>query len=71
MRYKQAIKAKWRALYLIIKAKFVAIESGVSTLDNEFMANFVLKNGLTLSEYILPQLDQPDIFPKLPEGKQL
>lgn len=66
-KYKQGIKSRWRALYLIIKAKFVAIESGVSTIDNEFMPHFILKNGRTLSEHILPQLDQPDMFPKLPE----
>lgn len=68
--YNQAIRAQWRAYLLIIKAKFVAIESKITTFDNEFMASFILKNGRTLSEHILPQLDQPDIFPKLPEGNE-
>ena len=66
--YEQAIKAKWRSFLLIIKAKFVGIESGVTTFDDEFMPHFILKNGRTLGEFILPQLDQPDMFPKLPEG---
>ncbi len=68
-KYKQAIRTRWRSLLLILKAKFVAIEAKVSTIDNEFMANFILKNGRTLAEHILPQLDQPDLFPQLPEGE--
>ena len=66
--YEQAIKTKWRAFLLIIKAKFVGIDSGVTTFDNEFMPHFILQNGKTLGEVILPQLDLPDMFPKLPEG---
>lgn len=66
--YQQAIKAQWRAYLLIIKAKFVAISSKITTFDNEFMANFLLKSGKTLAEQILPQLDQNEMFPKLTEG---
>lgn len=47
----------WRALLLIIKAKFEAQMSGVTTFETEFMPYFVMKNGKTLGENILPQLE--------------
>ena len=36
---------RWRALLLVIKAKFEAIESGVSCFDDEFLAHIVLPDG--------------------------
>lgn len=53
----QVERQRWRALLLVIKAKFEAIESGVSCFDNEFMAHIVLPDGQTISEYMLPQIE--------------
>jgi len=64
----QKERQQWRALLLIIKAKLEAIDSGITTLDQEFMAFYLLKNGQTLAQTILPQLQQPDIIPKLNNG---
>lgn len=42
---------------MVIKAKFEAIESGVSCFDDEFMAHIVLPDGQTISDYMLPQIE--------------
>lgn len=56
--YEQAVRQKWRALALVIKAKLEAVESGISVFEEEFMANIVLPNGQTTAEYILPQINE-------------
>jgi hypothetical protein len=38
----QEIKSRWRALALVVKAKLEAVECGISTLENEFLAFIVL-----------------------------
>lgn len=46
----------WRALVLILKAKLEAINSGVSTFEEEFIGNIVVPNGQTVSEWLAPQI---------------
>ena len=53
----QIERQRWRALLLVIKAKFEAIDSGVSCFDDEFLAHIVLPDGTTCGEYILPQVE--------------
>lgn len=52
----QAVKAKWRALLLVIKAKLEAVESGILTLEEAWLPHIVLPNGRTMSEEYAPQL---------------
>ncbi len=73
--YKQAVRQKWRALTLVIKAKLEAVESGISVFEEEFMANIVLPNGQTTGEYMLPQINEayrlgemPPMLPMLNGG---
>lgn len=54
--YEQAVRQKWRALALVVKAKLEAVESGISTFEQEFYANLVLPNGQTVFEATLPQV---------------
>lgn len=54
--WEQACRSKWRALYLIIKAKLEAVESGISTIEHEFFYDIVLPDGKTLGEFMAPQL---------------
>jgi hypothetical protein len=56
--WEQAIRQRWRALALVIKAKLEAVEAGVSTFEEEFMSNIVLPSGQTMAEYALPQIAQ-------------
>lgn len=47
----QAERAAWRAVFLLVKAKAVAIKQGISTVEQEFMANTVMPDGSTLIEH--------------------
>ena len=55
--WEQACRSKWRALYLIIKAKLEAVESGISTIEREFFYDIVLPDGKTIVEWMAPQLE--------------
>jgi hypothetical protein len=56
--YEQAVRQRWRALNLVIKAKLEAVESGISTFDAEFLAQLVLPNGQTVGDSIMPTVVQ-------------
>ena len=51
-------RQRWRALALIIKAKFEAVESKVTTLEEEFEAHIVMPDGKTMHEHLAPKLKQ-------------
>lgn len=65
-RYEQAIRQRWRALYLVIKAKLEAVESGISEFEEEFMANIVLPNGETMSQHAMPLIARAYETGKMP-----
>lgn len=44
----------WRALLLIIRAKLDAVESCITTLESEFLANIVLPDGGTVGQCLVP-----------------
>jgi hypothetical protein len=48
--YEQAVRQKWRALSLVVKAKLEAVESQISTFEEEFYAHIVLPSGRTVFE---------------------
>lgn len=54
--YEQEIRRRWRALAAVIKAKLIAIEEGISTVEREFLADLVLPTGDTVGEWTIPQL---------------
>lgn len=54
--YEKAGRARWRALALVIKAKLVAIDTGITTAEKEFLADIVVPDGSTVAEWIAPQL---------------
>ena len=54
--YEQAVRQRWRALALVIKAKLEAVESGITVFEDEFMAHIVLPNGSTVGEFMKPQI---------------
>lgn len=55
--WEQACRSRWRALYLIIKAKLEAVDSGISTIEREFLYDIVLPDGKTVGEYMAPQIE--------------
>jgi len=50
-------RRRWRSLLLVTKARFVAVEDGVLSLEDAFMSDIVLPDGQTISEWLHPQLD--------------
>lgn len=56
--YEQACRARFRALLLIIKAKFEAIDAGLSTSEKEFFADTVTADGSTVFEAVTPALEE-------------
>ena len=55
--WEQACRSRWRALYLIIKAKLEAVDSGISTIEREFFYDIVLPDGKTVVEFMAPQIE--------------
>lgn len=47
----QRERAAWRSLVLLVKAKKVAIEQNITTVEHEFMADTVLPDGSRLIEH--------------------
>jgi hypothetical protein len=56
--YEQAVRQKWRALALVVKAKLEAVESGISEFEQEFGMNIVLPDGRTVFEHAQPAIAQ-------------
>lgn len=52
----QLTRTKWRCLVLAIKAKLECVESGITTIEQEFLAHIVLPNGQTVGEAMIPQI---------------
>jgi hypothetical protein len=55
--WEQAGRQKWRALVLVIKAKLEAVEAGIVTFEEEFLAHIMLPDGRTVGEWTRPQLE--------------
>jgi hypothetical protein len=56
--YEQAVKQKWRALALVIKAKLEAVESGIVTFEAEFGMHMLLPDGRTVAEVVSPAIEE-------------
>ena len=74
--WEQACRQRWRALALVIKAKLEAVESGIATFEEEFLANTVLPDGQTVAQWMLPQVERaylngtmPALLPLLGDGR--
>lgn len=74
--YEQAVRQKWRALALVVKAKLEAVEAGISVFEREFFYDLVLPDGRTVGEYVLPQVEEsyrtgimPPLLPALSSGE--
>ena len=54
--YEQAVRSRYRALLLSIKAKLESVESGIEEFEDAFMAQIVLPDGATVGEKLKPQI---------------
>ncbi len=70
----QAVRRSLRAAALISKAKREAIEAGISTIEQAFLAKGILPNNQTVGEWVGPQVEHvyasgqmPRRLPGLPD----
>lgn len=56
-RWEKIERSRWRSLVLIVKAKIIAIEDGISTFEREFLADTVMHDGGTVGAWLQPQLE--------------
>jgi hypothetical protein len=65
--FEQAVRQRWRALALVIKAKLEAVEAGITVFEDEFLAHILLPDGSTIGEWARPQIDAVYSSGKMPE----
>jgi hypothetical protein len=64
--YEQAIRQRFRALALLVKAKLEAIDAGIATFESELLNKTLLPNGMTVEEWAEPQIQQAYLDGKMP-----
>ena len=69
-KWQGALRQRWRALVLVVKAKLEAVAAGVATFETEFLGHLVLPSGQTVAEVVVPRLNELDRFAALPSGSE-
>lgn len=64
--WEQACRQKWRALALAIKAKLEAVESEITSFEDEFMAHTMLPGGKSVGDWMRPQIESAYSSGKMP-----
>lgn len=64
--WEQACRSAWRALFLCVKAKLVAVDAKITTFEEEFMAHIVLPSGKTMGEEALPLIERAYLTGEMP-----
>ncbi len=67
--WEQACRQRWRALALVIKAKLEAVECGIATFENEFLAYTCLPGGKgeTIGQILQPQIEEAITTGQMPK----
>lgn len=65
--WKQRCRSIWRSLYLIIKAKLEAIESGIVNFEDEFLPYTALPDGSTVGKWAKEKIDKALGAGKMPQ----
>ncbi len=71
--FDRACRQVWRALALVVKAKLEAVDAGISTFEEEFLAHIVLPDGTTVGDNISPAIAQAyaeNTMPELMPGRR-
>jgi hypothetical protein len=55
--YDDEVRRRWRALALVVKAKLVAVDEGITSLEREFLADVVLSDGMTVLDATRQQIE--------------
>lgn len=63
---RQHTDARWRALWLVVKAKLEAVDIGIVSVEDAFLADTVLPDRQTVAEYMAPQIEAAYASAKMP-----
>lgn len=69
--FEQAVKQRWRALTLVVKAKLEAVEAGIVTFEQEFAMHVVLPDGRTVAQHVSPAIEQAYATGQVPRMLQI
>lgn len=56
--WEQTCRSSWRSLNLVIKAKLEAVEAGITSFEEEFLAHLMLPDGSTVGQSLIPQVEE-------------
>lgn len=56
--HEQAIRTRWRALYIALRAKLEMAATGITTFEDEFLAHIIMPDGQTVGEMTRPRIAQ-------------
>lgn len=65
--WEQAVKQKWRALLLVIKAKLESVDGGIETIEQAFLPQIVLPGGSTVGDWAQEQIPKAYATGKMPQ----
>lgn len=65
--WEKACRQRWRALALVVKAKLEAVEVGIATFEEEFLAHILLPDGQTVGSWAVPQIEAGYAKGKMPK----
>lgn len=75
--YEAEQRRRWRSLALVIKAKLEAVNSDITTIEEEFLAHTVMPNKQTVSQWLEPQIREiyatgkmPPLLPELASARE-
>jgi len=54
--WEQACRQRWRALRLVLLAKFEAAASGITDFESEFLAHIILPDGQSVAQHVRPRI---------------
>ena len=55
--WEQACRQRWRAMVLWVKANLEAVDSGIITLEQAFLASMMLPDGSRVEDWLVPQIN--------------
>jgi hypothetical protein len=67
--YEQALRTRWRAFGMVIKAKLEMVATGIESFEESFLSHIVLSDGSTVGEQVISQLEaiyESGVVPDLP-----
>ena len=64
--HEQAVRQRWRALALIVKAKLEAVESDIVTFEEEFAMHMVLPDGRRVAQHVGPAIESAYLTGQVP-----